>query len=79
MSAGGLLLGVGSVPRWARYLLHYLFTLLAIVLFLWLPNNPIASPSTVLILWVAFTVVYWLIFLLVHLIGARIRRLMEED
>ena len=79
MSAGGLLLGVKAIPRWARNLLHYLFTLLAVFLFLWLPHNPIASPSTVLILLAVFTLVYWLLFLLVHLIGGRIRRLMEED
>lgn len=79
ISLGGLLLKWQVIPRWARCLAHYALLMLAFFLFLWIPLNPIASPSTTLIVIVVLSVVYWLIFLLVHLIGARIRRLMEED
>lgn len=79
VSAAGLLLKWQAIPRWARSLSHYVLVILAFFVFLWLPLNPIASPSTTLIVIVILSVVYWLIFLLVHLIGARIRRLMEED
>lgn len=79
VSAAGLLLKWQTIPRWARLLSHYALIILAFFVFLWRPLNPIASPSTTLIVIVILTAIYWLVFLLVHLIGARIRRLMEED
>ena len=81
ISLGGLLLKWQVIPRWARCLAHYALLMLAFFLFLWMPfvKTVYARPSTTLIVIVILSVVYWLIFLLVHLIGARIRRLMEED
>lgn len=79
ISAAGLMLKWQVLPRWARSLSHYALVILAFFLFLWRPLNPIASTSTTLIVIVILTAIYWLVFLLVHLIGARIRRLMEED
>ena len=78
ISAAGVLLASKSVPRWLRILGHYIITVLAVIIFVWLPSNTQAKPSTVFLLFVAFTVVYWLLFGLVHLIRGRIKRLLEE-
>ena len=60
-------------------LLHYLIVMLSLYLFLWLPANPVGTFTTVLLLFAAFSAIYWLIRLVVHLLGARIRALLEED
>ena len=78
ISGEGVLLTSKGVPRWLRILGHDLVTVLSVILFVWLPQNPIARNSTSIILFLAFTVVYWLIFGLVHLIRGRIKRLLEE-
>ena len=79
ISAGGLFLKMKRIPAPARGLLHFFCTLLSILLFVWLPANPTARPSTVLIMLVAFSILYWLLFLLVHVTKKRIRSLLEED
>ena len=79
MSAAGLLLALQAIPRWARCLGHYGITTLAFFLFLWFPARSSARPSTTLIAIVLFSVIYWLLFLMIHLVRSRIRRLMEED
>ena len=77
LSLAGMLQKVEAIARWARLLLHY--ALFTVAVFLFLSINSIASPMTLLVLWAVITLLYWLIFLLVHLIRARIRRLLEED
>ena len=79
LSAAGLLLRAKQIARWVRYLSHYIITVLSAYIFLWLPSNTAASPSTPLLMLVLFTVLYWIFFGLILLIKARIRRLMEED
>ena len=78
ISGAGVLLTSKSVPRWIGILGHYLITVCSVILFIWLPRNPIARGSTAIILFIAFTAIYWLIFGLVHLIRGRVKRLMEE-
>lgn len=79
ISAGGLLLKWERLPRWARGISHYLCTVLSIFLFVWLPINPSARASTVLIMLLAFTVLYWILFFLVHLTRRRILAIWEDD
>ena len=78
ISGAGVLFRSERIPGWIRYLSHFLVTVLSIFFFLWLPSNTQAKASTVLILLVAFSALYWLLFLLVHLIQKRIRLLLEE-
>ena len=79
LSAAGMLTHMRSIPRWARTLLHYFITVLAIFLFLWLPSSSAASGSTLMLMLVLFTVLYWIFFGLIKLIKSRVRKLMEED
>lgn len=79
ISAGGLLLKATRIPAPARGLLHFACTLLSVLFFVWFPANPTARPSTALIMLVAFSILYWILFLLVHVIKKRIRSLLEED
>ncbi len=79
ISGGNLLLRWERIPRYLRRIGHYLAVLLAVVLFLWLPANTAASPATLLILFVAGTALYWLLFGLVHLFRNRILKALEED
>ena len=79
LSFAGILLKSQKLPRWARFLLHYLITVLSIYLFLILPSNFHLSGSTVLILVILLTALYWLLFGLVALTLYRVRRLMSED
>ena len=53
-----------SVSRWARYLLHYVFTLLAVIFFLVLPADSAATPMTNFLMMVLFSIIYWIIFFL---------------
>lgn len=79
ISAGSLLRKTEKLPGWASALAHYLCTVLSIFLFVWIPINPAARASTVLIMLVAFSAVYWILFLLVHLTRRRILALWEDD
>lgn len=79
ISLGIQILRSERVPRWGRYLLHYLFTVLGIFLFLWLPADSAATPMAGFLMLVLFSVLYWLIFLLCLLIRSRYRKLMKED
>ncbi len=79
VSLGNLLYHCKKIPRYLRWISHYLCVLLAAILFLWLPSNTATSPATVLILLVAGTALYWLIFGLVHLFRNRILKVLEED
>lgn len=78
-SAAGLISQSGKIPRWARVLLHYLIVVVAAMCFLWLPSVSGVRGVTVLIMLVLFTIIYWILFGLVHLIRKRIRLLLEEN
>lgn len=79
ISAAGLILHNESFPRWGRILCHYLLTVLGVFVFLYLPTKEKVQPSMALLMAMVFSVVYWILFLFVHIIGGRIRRLMELD
>ena len=79
ISAAGLILHNESFPRWGRILCHYLLTTLGIFVFLYLPTKETVQPMMALSMALVFSVVYWILFFFVHVIGGRIRRLMELD
>ena len=79
ISLAGMLRKSNLIPSTWGSFLHYLITMLSLYLFLWLPANPVGTFTTVLILFAAFSAIYWLIRLAVHLLGARIRALLEDD
>lgn len=79
ISAGGLLLRAEKLPFFARGLLHYACTVLSVFLFVWLPTNPVARASTVLIMLVLFSILYWILFLIIHLTKKRLVALWNED
>ncbi|MBQ9131754.1 MAG: hypothetical protein IJX62_04715 [Clostridia bacterium] len=68
-----------SIPGPWQRILHFAVTTLSLILFLWLPTNPGARASTALILLAAYSLLYWIICLLIHLTVARVRRLLDED
>ena len=79
ISAAGLILHNKSFPRWGRILCHYLLTVLGIFVFLYLPTKTSIQTMMALMMILVFSVVYWICFFFVHIIGGRIRRLMELD
>jgi hypothetical protein len=79
MSLAGMLYGSARVPRWGRMLSHYLITVLAFTLFLVLPSQKVFNPVFVLLLLVLLTVLYWILFALVHIFRGRLKKIMEED
>ena len=79
ISLADLLRKTKSLPRPWPMLLHFLVTTLSLILFLWLPTNSSMRAATALILLAVYSLLYWIIYLLIHLTVARIRRLMDED
>lgn len=79
LSFANLLLMNRRQEFWLRALLHYLITTVSVFLFLWLPAGVEARGSTVLILAVAFSVVYWILFFLIRMMRRRILRLLSDD
>ena len=79
ISLANQLLRLQSMPRWARFLLHYFLTVFGFVLFFWFPSNTSAHAATVLLLMVLVTVIYWILFVLIHTFYKRIKHLLEED
>ena len=79
ISAGGLLLRIKSIPRWGRYLLHYLISVLALFLMLYLPASANSGSMFKLLTFILMSVIYWVLFGLVMLIYSRVRRLLAED
>lgn len=82
----GLVISIGTqlmrnekIARWGRYLLHYLMTVLAVFLFLWLPTDSAATPMAGFLMLVLFSILYWIIFLLCLFFRNRYRKLMKED
>ena len=79
ISGANLLLHSDIFPRWGRILCHYLLTVAAIFVFLYLPTKETIQPMQAMLMFVVFSIVYWILFLIIHIIGGRIRRLMEID
>ncbi|MBQ9774009.1 MAG: hypothetical protein IJW30_05035 [Clostridia bacterium] len=81
MSAAGMLYRSAKIDRWLRILAHYAISIVAFLLFLLLPNENPAVPfkaSFVLIMIVLLSVVYWLLFLFVHIFRKRLSKLLED-
>ncbi len=78
MSAAGMIYK-SKLARWARILSHYVITVTAFLLFLLLPAGSLSSGVYVLLMLVLLTVIYWILFALVHIFSARWKRVVEED
>jgi len=78
ISAAGVALSGKRVPRWLRILGHYIITLVAVLVFVWMPSNPSARQSDSILMFALFSILYWLLFGFVHLIRGRVKRLLEE-
>lgn len=77
----GLVISIGTqilrekrLSAAVRYLLHYFFTFLGAFLFLWLPADSAATPMAGFLLFLLFSILYWIILLISVMIAKRIRR-----
>ena len=78
MSGAGMLYS-SKLPRWSRILLHYVISVVSFLLFMLLPAGSISSGVYVLLMLVLLTVIYWILFALVHIFQVRWKRVVEED
>ena len=78
MSGAGMLYK-SKLPRWSRILLHYIISIVSFLLFMLLPAGSLSSGVYVLLMLVLLTVIYWILFALVHIFSARWKRVVEED
>ena len=78
MSGAGMLYR-SKLPRWSRILLHYCISVVSFLLFMLLPAGSLSSGVYVLLMLVLLTVIYWILFALVHIFSARWKRIVEED
>jgi len=78
MSFAGMLYK-GKLPRWSRILLHYFISVVSFLLFMLLPAGSASTGVYVLLMLVLLTVIYWILFALVHIFAARWKRVVEED
>lgn len=78
MSGAGMLYR-SKLPRWSRILLHYIISVVSFLLFMLLPAGSASSGVYVLLMLVLLTVIYWILFALVHIFSARWKRVVEED
>ena len=78
MSGAGMLYK-SKLPRWSRILLHYIISIVSFLLFMLLPAGSLSSAVYVLLMLVLLTVIYWILFALVHIFSARWKRVVEED
>ena len=78
MSGAGMLYKT-KLPRWSRILLHYVISVVSFLLFMLLPAGSISSGVYVLLMLVLLTVIYWILFALVHIFSIRWKRVVEED
>ena len=78
MSGAGMLYK-SKLPRWSRILLHYVISIVSFLLFMLLPAGSTSSGVYVLLMLVLLTVIYWILFALVHIFAARWKRVVEED
>ena len=78
MSGAGMLYR-SKLPRWSRILSHYVISVVSFLLFMLLPAGSASSGVYVLLMLVLLTVIYWILFALVHIFAKRWRRVIEED
>ena len=78
MSGAGMLYR-SKLPRWSRILSHYLISVVSFLLFMLLPAGSASSGVYVLLMLVLLTVIYWILFALVHIFLTRWKRVIEED
>lgn len=78
MSGAGMLYR-SKLPRWSRILSHYVISIVSFLLFMLLPAGSTSSGVYVLLMLVLLTVIYWILFALVHIFAARWKRVVEED
>ena len=78
MSGAGMLYR-SKLPRWSRILSHYVISVVSFLLFMLLPAGSASSGVYVLLMLVLLTVIYWILFALVHIFAKRWRRVVEED
>ena len=78
MSCAGMIYK-GKLPRWSRILSHYLISIISFLLFMLLPAGSVSSGVYVLLMLVLLTVIYWILFAIVHIFQVRWKRVMEED
>ena len=60
-----------------RMLLHYLIFAAAFLLFIWLPSAPQTITNAIIVL-TLFSIIYWMVCLIVYLTAKRIRNIREE-
>ncbi len=78
MSGAGMLYS-SKLPRWSRILSHYLISVISFLLFMLLPAGSVSSGVFVLLMLVLLSVIYWILFALVHIFQVRWKRVVEED
>jgi hypothetical protein len=78
MSGAGMLYR-SKLPRWSRILSHYVISVVSFLLFMLLPAGSTSSGVYVLLMLVLLTVIYWILFALVHIFAKRWKRVVEED
>ena len=78
MSGAGMLYR-SKLPRWSRILSHYVISVVSFLLFMLLPAGSTSSGVYVLLMLVLLTVIYWILFALVHIFAKRWKRIIEED
>ena len=78
MSGAGMLFR-SKLPRWSRILLHYGISILSFLLSMLLPAGSASSGVYVLLMLVLLTVIYWILFAIVHIFAERWKRVLEED
>ena len=78
-SAAWMILKSKAISAGAGRALHYLITLLAFYLFLWLPAMRASRVSTVVVALFLLSILYWFIYLVARLAGKRFRSFREED
>ncbi len=78
MSGAGMLYK-SKLPRWSRILSHYVISIVSFLLFMLLPAGSTSSGVYVLLMLVLLSVIYWILFALVHIFAARWKRVVEED
>lgn len=78
ISVAQLIYRLPSLPRWGRMLLHYLISLTAFLLFLWLPSKAQTSPSSTLVALFLLSLLYWFLYLLGRLTKKRFHSFREE-
>ena len=78
-SAAWIILKSKTMSAGARRALHYLITLSAFYLFLWLPAMGASTIPAVIIALFLLSLLYWIFYLIGRLAGKRFRSFREED